>query len=85
MDHFAQVAAHRRRIADILDTLDADQLATQSLCKDWTVQEVAGHLTSGWNIGTPKFIWGIIRARGDFNTANVRFGVMKILMLILPG
>lgn len=74
MEYFAQAAAHRRRIADLLDTLDADQLATPSLCEGWTVQEVAGHLTSGWNIGMPRFIWGVIKARGDFHAANIKFG-----------
>lgn len=74
MEYFEQAAAHRRRIADILDTLDDEQWRTPSLCEGWTVQEVAGHLTAGWNISLPKFVWGIIKARGDFNKANVAFG-----------
>lgn len=74
MEYFAQAAAHRRRIADILETLDPDQLATPSLCDGWTVQEVAGHLTAGWNVSLPAFIWGVVKARGNFHAANVTFG-----------
>lgn len=74
MDHFEQIAAHRRRIADILETLDDEQLSTESLCAGWTVREVAGHLTSGWQIGLPRFVWGVVKARGDFNRANASFG-----------
>ena len=74
MEHFDKVAVHRRRIADVLEGLDEAQLATPSLCEGWTVQEVAGHLTSGWNLGWSKFLWGVIKARGDFNAANIKFG-----------
>ncbi len=74
MEYFAQAADHRRRIADILETLDEAQLATASMCEGWTVQDVAGHLTAGWNIGKLRFIWGVLKERGDFHTANVKFG-----------
>ncbi len=72
-EYFAQAAAHRRRTADILEGLTPEQWATPSLCGNWTVQQVAGHLTAGWNIGMGKFMWGLVKARGDFNVANSRF------------
>ncbi len=74
MDDFERIAQHRHRIADILDTLDAEQLATPSLCQGWTVQQVAGHLTSGWNIGLAKFGLGVLKKRGNFHAANIEFG-----------
>jgi uncharacterized protein (TIGR03083 family) len=43
---FAAVAAERRRIADLLDSLDDDALATPSLCSGWDVKTVAAHLVS---------------------------------------
>jgi uncharacterized protein (TIGR03083 family) len=65
MDAWQRVAAHRNRIADLLDTLSAEQLATPSLCEGWTVHQVAGHLTSGWNIGLAKFGLGVLKKRGN--------------------
>jgi uncharacterized protein (TIGR03083 family) len=43
---FDAVAAERRRIADLLDALDEDSLATPSLCTGWDVKTVAAHLVS---------------------------------------
>lgn len=74
MDAWQRVAAHRNRIADIVESLDAEQLATPSLCEGWTVQHVAGHLTSGWNIGLGKFALGVLKKRGNFHAANIEFG-----------
>lgn len=71
---FDLIAEQRRRMADQLDQLDDDQWATPSACGEWTVREVAGHMTAGWNISLPKFALGMVRARGDFNKANLRFG-----------
>ncbi|OMC28952.1 hypothetical protein A5740_19125 [Mycobacterium sp. GA-1841] len=39
------VDEQRAQLADLLDTLDADQWATPSLCQGWTVRDVAVHLT----------------------------------------
>ena len=71
---FDLIAAQRRRIADGLESLTAEQWARPSRCDGWTVQEVAGHLTAGWNISLPRFVLGLVRARGNFNRANARFG-----------
>jgi uncharacterized protein (TIGR03083 family) len=43
---FAAVADERRRIASLIDGLDAAQLASPSLCKGWDVKTVAAHLVS---------------------------------------
>ncbi len=43
---FAAVAEERRRIADLVDGLDHDALATPSLCVGWDVKTVAAHLVS---------------------------------------
>lgn len=71
---FDKIADQRRRIADQLSELDADQWSTPSRCDGWTVQDVAGHLTTGWNVSLPKFALGMLKARGNFNKANERFG-----------
>jgi uncharacterized protein (TIGR03083 family) len=44
MDINAAIAAERRRIADLVDSLSPAQLEVRSLCGAWSVREVAGHL-----------------------------------------
>jgi hypothetical protein len=41
---FALIAVERRRAAAMFDSLDDAQWTTQSLCSEWNVREVAGHL-----------------------------------------
>lgn len=53
---FAAVADERRSIATLIESLDADQLATQSLCAGWDVKTVAAHLVSDFADG----FWGFI-------------------------
>ena len=53
---FAAVAAERRVIADVIDGLDRDQLATPSLCVGWDVKTVAAHLVSDFVDG----FWGFV-------------------------
>ena len=40
----AAIAEERRSIADLIDSLDDSQLATESLCAGWDVKTVAAHL-----------------------------------------
>ena len=74
MDQLGQIAAHRERIADLIESLDADQLSTPSLCEGWTVQEVAGHLTSLWNVRMPSFVWRVFRSGFDLHAASLAVG-----------
>jgi len=53
---FATVADERRSIADLIDGLDPDQLATESLCAGWDVKTVAAHLVSDFSDG----FWGFM-------------------------
>jgi uncharacterized protein (TIGR03083 family) len=43
---FAAVAQQRREIADVLDELNEDQLASPSLCSGWDIKTVAAHIVS---------------------------------------
>ncbi|MGK5740623.1 maleylpyruvate isomerase family mycothiol-dependent enzyme [Micromonospora sp. URMC 103] len=45
-DLMPMIADERRRAADLIDSLDQDQLDTPSLCGAWTVKQVAGHLVA---------------------------------------
>ena len=72
MEHFDWIADERRALADLLDALTPEQLATPSLCGAWTVQQVFGHLTVPLTVGLGGFAAAMLRARGDFDKANDR-------------
>src|ERR1700754_963271 len=65
---FAAVAAERRRIADLLDSLNEDALATPSLCAGWDVKTVAAHLVSVFADSFWTFQWTALR-HGGFHRA----------------
>jgi uncharacterized protein (TIGR03083 family) len=48
----AAIAVERRRIADLIESLDESQLATESLCTGWDVKTVGSHLVSALADGT---------------------------------
>lgn len=70
-EYFDRVAIERRAVADRLATLTDDQWNQQSWCEEWTVRQLTGHLTLGWSVSTPKFVWAILKRRGNFNAASV--------------
>lgn len=72
MDTFAAIADERRALADQLAGLTGEQQATQSLCSEWTVHQVLGHLVVPLEVGVPKFLRAMLAARGNFDRANVR-------------
>jgi uncharacterized protein (TIGR03083 family) len=61
----AGIALERCRIADLIDSLDEAQLATESLCTGWDVKTVAAHLVSALADGTVRpILLGL--GRGSF-------------------
>ncbi|WP_331770637.1 maleylpyruvate isomerase family mycothiol-dependent enzyme (plasmid) [Embleya sp. NBC_00888] len=66
----AWVRDERLGLADFLDTLDADDWRVTSLCSDWTMHELAAHLTTSTRTTLRSMIKGAIRARGDFDRMN---------------
>ncbi|MDT0276480.1 maleylpyruvate isomerase family mycothiol-dependent enzyme [Blastococcus goldschmidtiae] len=72
MDTFAEIADERRRLAELVPGLTEQQLATQSLCSEWTVRDVVAHLVVPLEVGIPRFALAMLRARGSFDRANVR-------------
>jgi uncharacterized protein (TIGR03083 family) len=70
MDVYAEIASARRDLADYLDTLDDEAWQTQSLCSEWTVREVAGHLSMPLSTPGPKVLMAIVANGFNFNKAN---------------
>lgn len=68
---FDAIADERRMLADVLDGLDEAQWATQSLCGEWDVRDVAAHLLGPTVTGIPEILWLVVRARGDFEKSNM--------------
>lgn len=64
------IADQRRSIAQFLDEFTTDQLGVQSLCGEWTVHDVAGHLIVPLQVGLPRFAWAVLTHRGNFDRAN---------------
>ncbi|MEW5813616.1 MAG: maleylpyruvate isomerase family mycothiol-dependent enzyme [Actinomycetota bacterium] len=63
------VATQRRELADLMDTLEADEpkrWTTPSLCAGWTVRDVAAHLTHA-TLPTPRILLEAARSGFRFN------------------
>jgi uncharacterized protein (TIGR03083 family) len=72
VDTFAEIADERRGLAALLSGLTGEQLATQSLCSEWSVRDVAAHLVVPLEVSTPRFVLAMLACRGNFDRANVR-------------
>ena len=72
MDTFAEIADERRGLADLLAALTADQRAVPSLCSEWSVLEVIGHLVVPLQVGIPRFALTMLVCGGNFDRANTR-------------
>lgn len=68
---FDMIVDERRRAADLLDGLTADQLRQPSLCAGWTVHDVAAHLTTYLRFGQLKIYTAIVTTGADFDRFNI--------------
>jgi uncharacterized protein (TIGR03083 family) len=61
------VEAERHSLADLLETLTPEQWEQPSLCSQWRVRDVAGHLamTPAGDPSTGEMVRGLVRNRGD--------------------
>ena len=71
VDVFAATALRRRAVADLMDGLDEDQLATPSLCTGWDIGTVGAHLAESAAPGAfTELLKDLVRARGRLHRAN---------------
>jgi uncharacterized protein (TIGR03083 family) len=66
------IHAEREALAADLATLTGDQWATRSLCAEWTVRDVLGHMTATAKMTPPKFFAGLAGAGFRFNAMNAK-------------
>jgi uncharacterized protein (TIGR03083 family) len=69
---WAAVHAERAELAEDLATLNDGQWASPSLCEQWSVEQVAAHLTAAASTGPLRWIGSAIGARFDFDLHNAR-------------
>jgi uncharacterized protein (TIGR03083 family) len=76
VDLLAAIADERRRVADLVDSLSPAQLEVPSLCGDWTVRQVAGHLLAA--IGSPPVpvLPLLLRSGLNLHRTNSRLAVL---------
>lgn len=65
-----RTAANRRRLADFYDSLDDADLATPSLCPEWTVRDLLGHLVMPLHVRAHRLLLSAVRA-GSIHRASV--------------
>ena len=71
-DLWAAIHAERARLAEDLAGLDDAQWAEQSLCGQWSVEDVVAHLTAAASIGRLRWLRSVLGARFDFDLHNQR-------------
>jgi uncharacterized protein (TIGR03083 family) len=69
---WALIHAERGVLAEELDGLTAEQWATQSLCSDWSVHQVLGHIVATAKMTPPKFFGQFAVARFNFTAFNAK-------------
>ena len=66
------IHAEREALAADLATLTGEQWATRSLCTDWTVRDVLGHMTATAKMTPPKFFTSFAAAGFKFNNMTAK-------------
>jgi len=75
MDTWNAVSEERSALVDDLAALDDDQWDAQSLCNEWKVRHVVGHLIAGADVKTGPFIVGMLKSGLNFNRYIGREGL----------
>jgi len=66
---WAMQRAERERLVGYLRTLPTEAWEQPSLCPDYRIRDVVGHLVAGARNTPPKFLLGMVKARFDFDAA----------------
>jgi len=64
------IRTERNALNDFLETLTPDEWATQSLCGEWTVQDVAAHLAAASSASAASVLGGFVRTGFRLNKSN---------------
>lgn len=61
------IAAHRRRLAEVLSELPDDAWDADTLCDGWRVREVVAHMTMPFRYSGARFAVEMLRSGGRFH------------------
>src|ERR1700677_2642407 len=75
MDTWQAVDEERSALAGDLATLDGHQWDAQSLCSEWRVRHVVGHLVGGADVKAGPFLGGMLKSGMSFNRYMARQGL----------
>jgi uncharacterized protein (TIGR03083 family) len=75
MDTWQAVDEERSALADDLATLEDSQWDAQSLCSEWKVRHVVGHLVGGADVKMGSFLAGMLKSGMNFNRFIAREGL----------
>ncbi len=73
MDMPTEIAQQRQEIGQTLADLTDKQWNTPSCCADWSVLEVAAHLSYGWHYSTANLNWQLAKKFGDLDKVSAHF------------
>jgi uncharacterized protein (TIGR03083 family) len=77
MDTWQAIDEERSALAEDLATFDDSRWETQSLCSEWKVRHVVGHLVGGAEVKTGPFLAGMLRNGMNFNRLMAREGLAR--------
>jgi uncharacterized protein (TIGR03083 family) len=75
VDTWQAVDQERSALADDLAIFDADKWDAQSLCSEWKVRHVVGHLIGGADVKVGPFLVGMVKSGMNFNRCMAREGL----------
>lgn len=61
------IAAEREELAATLRGLSERDWDRETLCEGWRVREVVAHMTMAYRYSLPRFLLGMVKARGNFD------------------
>jgi uncharacterized protein (TIGR03083 family) len=77
VDVWEAIREERLALADTFASLDADQWDRPSLCSEWTVRHVLGHLVVATDPPLGRVVLATTKALGRFRIANARLAVAQ--------
>jgi uncharacterized protein (TIGR03083 family) len=72
VDTTEMIAAERRNLADTLSGFDTKQWTSASLCRGWTVHDVAAHVLMPLVTSLPRIMLAMAGSGFNFDRANVK-------------
>ena len=66
-DVWPMIRAERTSCADLFDSLTADQWSSATLCPEWAVREMAGHIIASAEMTGPRFFVALAKAGFRFD------------------